>query len=352
VRLPSTLNAPAFADHVRAAVPFFAHHFLEVRESRGEPLAVMLEELAIAREAGAIPEVDDFVGSPEATGVVCWITDLDAVAPGERRAWGDFVREVSIATRRWPTGTLTPQVAVLAAGALAELEPTEPGWSSLYWWGRLGRLDIALHVQRVAPSIDPAFRSSVVELAGFDLGLAERLTVEGSTELPELTAVVRDAWNGTHLVDNLHRRRGTCGADAPGGLLDAWEKGAVDRFDGQDQPFWHSALYAEEDGLVTLRRRLWRGQVHELLPRLEEWRVQLVDVAKDEGIIARSLRLEELDFAQLHDHLRKGRHDRRRSELAEFAGWMRANRNKIAHLQAVDQAARAQGERLARRCLP
>ena len=126
----------------------------------------------------------------------------------------------------------------------------------------------------------------------------------------------------------------------------------MDVYDGESHHFWHSCLYAREEGLIRLRRRLWRGQVNQLLPRLEEWRMQLIEVSKHEGFIAHGLRLDELEFKDLHNHLRAGHQGARRSELADFAGWLRTARNRLAHLHLLDPASYSRGEQLASRCLP
>jgi hypothetical protein len=352
IALPRGVDVPAFEDHLRRCIGMFAHHAVDVSAAgESDPIEFLIADLDVDLEPGRIATVDDLVGSRSASGVVVWLEGVaDAPEPARQR-WAELVCAASRATRRLGADSLPPRFVAVVHGTLGPLQPSEPGWSALLWWGRTGRLDTALHVQREAPATNPALRSCVVEVAGFDIELAERLAVEGVDELDSLARVLRDERGLREFAEAPATPAGHCLEDEPAILFAPWSRGEVDRFDGDARPFWHACLFADEPGLVTLRRRLWRGQVNQLLPRLEEWRVQLVETAKAEGFIAGGVRIDELDFADLHNHLRRGSQGRRRSELADFAGWLRGARNKIAHLDLLDRATRARGERLAQRCL-
>jgi hypothetical protein len=212
-------------------------------------------------------------------------------------------------------------------------------------------LDTALHIRRFAPNVHASVRSAVVELAAFDLVLAEVLVADGATDLDALTRLLDEYSRESRFDPVSDPRRVTCDGERPALLDDAWARGLVDRFDGEPCAHWHSVCFVDEPDRSTLRRRLWRAQVNELLPTMEDWRVQLIELAKGENFIARGVPLADLDFKELHLHLRADVHSPARRAMADFAEWLRWRRNDLAHLRVVSESERRIGEEHAARCL-
>jgi hypothetical protein len=352
--LPRDLDSQLTIEQARRTMPLFAHRTFDaaaLAAREHDPLLALTAELGLRIPPGEVPSEEHLAEHPDAAGLLIWVDGLGSADERLQGAWGRVLHALARATRRASPDAFPPRVVVVLDRPVDALEPTDPGWSSTWWWGRLGWLDVALHLQRLDPALAEDVRSVAVELAGFDLNAAERLALD----VRQVPRDVADALAEEHAaraslplpLDDAAR----CQPTRPGLLADPWSAGIVDRFDGRNRPFWHSCLFAEEAGLVTLRRRIWRGQVRSLLPRLEEWRVELVERAKADGLVAEDVPLDRLDFAVLHDTLRKGAQTRGRAECTALAAWLRSTRNMIAHLEPVDDARRREGERLATRVL-
>ena len=352
--LPGDLDGGLLIAHAREEMQLFAHRALDavaLAARSDDPLVALARELDVTLPPGEVITPDRLLASPAATGHVVWLERIDALAQPAQATWGRLFDALARANRRCDADRLPPRFAAVTNGPVAALAPTDPGWSSAWWWGRLDWLDVALHVHHLDPTLDESLRAVAVELAGFDLDVAQRLVLEGIDSTDALTVALHEERSAREPLPAGVDHAVVCETAHPATLSDRWTAGVVDRFDGGERPFWHSCLFADEEGLVTLRRRVWRGQVRALLPRLEEWRVQLVEEAKREGFIAPDVPLDRLDFPDLHRAVRDGVQTRRRDECTQFAFWLRQTRNMIAHLEPVEAPQRREGEQLAARVL-
>jgi hypothetical protein len=353
VVLPAGADLQALQAHVRRATPSLAFSLLPVIEagelSPGEAIASVLY---IDVPAGIVADEELLVAAPETAGLVLWIIGLGENERATSR-WMEFISRYSRAVRRRGSDAAAMRMSACCAGDGFELLcRDEPGWSTAWYWGRVGRLDVGSYLQELEPLLDPVTRSEIVELAGFDFALADALLESGVADGDELIRVVQ----AFALESDVRRLDGGtpttwCNAESPGGLKAAWAAGVVDRFDGEERAFWHSALFSSPESEQVLRRRLWSGQVRSLLPLLEEWRVLLFEHAQLEGFVAPDAQIDSVEFGPLHEMLRAGRQTVRRRALRDFAGWLRHSRNVIAHLGVISRDRRKEGERLAANAL-
>jgi len=352
IAVPARTDTRRLAECVRRATPALAFTVLSAARlctGTAEPVEALLTALHIAVEPGAVPSIQHLFVAPELAGLVVSVDGVHEINEDARTRWGTFLAEYADVSRRLSSAATVPgQIVLVVNGDPAGVDASAPGWTPLYWWGRLDRLDVGVFVHRTRPSLDRVVQSCVVEIAGFDLALAETLAYEHADD-PERTVRVLTQ----HKHELLHAwseprvRQTWCSADAPGSLTDSWACGQVDRFDGENRAYWHSCMFVDEARTTTIRRRIWVGQVRSILPRPEEWRVLVIEEAKAAGFIASGINIDELEFAALHDQLRKGQRDPARARLAEFAGWLRHTRNRISHLDLVDERTRRDGDSLA-----
>jgi hypothetical protein len=297
----------------------------------GCPLDSVLRWLDIRPGVSHASEERDLAEAVDVEDHVLWLDGYMQLEPAKRDAWREFLMRYARAVRR-DADHRAPLFAITAVAPTPEdLTFDDPGIRLAYWWGALSRLDLATYIHIAAPEMPPFQRAVAVEVAGFDFGLADVLADTHHHDLVALEAIV-ESYGDARGMAALELSAGTmrCRPAEPGPNLKAWGAGQVDRFDGHNHLFVHSAACGRESRHALLSRRVWRGQITTLLPELEVWRTELIALAKSRGYFAADV--ESMDFGELHDHLRthQGRVGR---ALIELAGDMRSARNRLAHLR-------------------
>ena len=151
-------------------------------------------------------------------------------------------------------------------------ETSDVSLTSVWWWNRIARWDVAAHISQVdiradEPRILADIRSeTIVEVARWDLDLAEKLVRSWSGDPEELPGFLDREDRGT-VPDNAEE----CGQQPETALLEAWERGDIDG--------WHDAHAISAAALSRDPRRIerlvWAAQARMVLPWIEENR-QLV----------------------------------------------------------------------------
>lgn len=158
--------------------------------------------------------------------------------------------------------TSSPSVVIL----IAEKIPT--GCNSTVWdlirsekmLGPHDGIGFAAAMSRGAQTFEQRLKTSVaVEVGAWDLDVVERLlaTSTPNATRPDLNVA---CWKDRR-VEDWH------------GLQPSWEAGSFDHWGGE--PYVHP-LFLASNNLTLLRKRVWRGQVAILFPRLEEYRQAVV----------------------------------------------------------------------------
>jgi hypothetical protein len=176
------------------------------------------------------------------------------------------------------------QLPAFPGGASSEIALT-----SIWWWARIARWDVAAHIAglgaqaRLSGVLEDVRAESIVELARWDLDLAERLAAEWSGELSVLPSLLPEC--GSAGVNGKSGNAGRAGAAAR-----AWQGAAVgaglrppdldlELWDQRMMDGWHDRQSVTVRSLTAapdkLSRVVWAAQARVLLPWIEECRLAL-----------------------------------------------------------------------------
>jgi hypothetical protein len=206
-----------------------------------------------------------------------------------------FLRRVELESHAGSYGQRLSIVAIVTRDEL----PAFPGgttsdiaFTSIWWWGRVARWDVAAHIAGLGLSrgageaglLADVRAESIVQVARWDLDLAERLAdlwAGDPAELPDLLGEecqgpVRD--DRDRLSPTETGTRGTWDdLRPPDALLGSWDCRQLDRWHGQ--PSGSGYWLAKTPG--NLSRAVWAAQARVLLPWVEERRSTLLGRIKE-----------------------------------------------------------------------
>lgn len=222
-------------------------------------------------------------------------------------------------------------------------ENSDVSLASVWWWHRIARWDTAAHISRVdPPSPEPRILADVrtetiVEVARWDLALAERLAQDWSGDPEELPGhLLNTAADKVSLPAEAAEHCGTAPADA---LLELWDRGRIDG--------WHDLAVPAGRTLAASPRRLaravWAAQARIVLPWIEQRREILHRRAAEklgrprfEAALQNMFREPIPDTLVEISHLRKIIAVRLGDiPMRTAANWLYDARNKLAHLQPL-----------------
>jgi hypothetical protein len=310
--LPEALAAdPVFTDSLGVALlEEFASQSVSARRihDAGPGVSVLetfCQALIFDDQPATIP---DLLIHAEVRDVVAVVVARDLGSPA-REELPAFLRRVELESHATGTARRLAVVAVVsrdqlpafAGGASSDITLT-----SIWWWARMARWDVAAYIAglagqpRLSGVLEEVRTESIVELARWDLDLAERLAAAWSGELDALSSLLRECgptangrsghagkggtaagtWNGA--IPNGAGTNGAgpagAGLQPPGPDLDLWDRRAVDG--------WHDRQSVTAGSLAAspekLSRVIWAAQARVLLPWIEERRSALLDQVTQE----------------------------------------------------------------------
>ena len=310
--------------------------------------------------------VPELLVHPEVRDVVAVVVARD-LGTSAREELPGFLGRVELESHAAGTARRLSVVAVVARSQLPNFAggaSSDIALTSIWWWARLARWDVAAHIAglagppRLGGVLEDVRTESIVELARWDLDLAERLAATWPGELCKLPAVLggcgttangrprgggaAGAWNGggssgTGLA-------GT-GLQPPEPDLELWDQRAVDG--------WHDRQSVTASSLIAspekLRRVVWAAQARVLMPWIEERRSALLDrVAAMLGpdrlaaVLSNGLSppvktdaLVEIGILDKVVQMAIGAHD---PGLRDASRRLREARNSLAHMQPLSLA--------------
>jgi hypothetical protein len=202
--------------------------------------------------------------------------ELPARAAGEIP---EFLRRVELETHAAGPARRLWLVAIVIRGQL----PAFPGGASsdmtltsIWWWARIARWDVAAHVAGLAGQpglggvLSDVRAESIVELARWDLDLAERLAAAWSGKLGELPSLLETG--PAAAAGGSDPRTPGAGLRPPGPQVELWDERVIDGWHG-GQSVTARSLAATPD---RLNRVIWAAQARVLLPWIEERRSALL----------------------------------------------------------------------------
>lgn len=236
--------------------------------------------------------IPDLLIHPEVRDMVAVVVAQDLCAQA-RDELSPFLRRVELETHAAGHSRRLSVVAIVTRSQL----PAFPGGAnseialtSIWWWSRIARWDVAAHIAGLAGQallsgvLEDVRTESIVELARWDLDLAERLAAAWSGELSALPSLLCECGSAAANGNSGHAAR-------VGAATKAW-KGAtaraglrppdpdVELWDQRMMDGWHDResvtvrlLTAAPD---KLSRVVWAAQARVLLPWIEECRSALL----------------------------------------------------------------------------
>lgn len=343
VALPSAMaNDPAVTDSLCDALAAAAGQFTTVRRIFSEPDADSLLD-AVARAVdfddppATVPELLSHHHGAGATFVVVAADHHDRQAELPK-----FLERIEQETHRAPTDTGLSLVVIGGREHLPSFrggDDSDVSLVTLWWWNRIARWDTAAHISHIdgppaeARILADVRAETIVEVARWDLSLAQRLAQDWSGDPDELPDHLAEPdW-----VEQPPDSRERCGPRPAEGHLLLWDAGALDG--------WHDH-YSPAPSAQRLRRRVWAAQARIVLPWIEERREVLQEraIAKmgrkrfNEALermfdppLTDAGQVEIKDLYQIIANC-LGKHAPR---LRSTAWRMRDSRNKAAHLEPL-----------------
>jgi hypothetical protein len=232
--------------------------------------------------------IPDLLRHEEARGMVAVVAAPDLCVPA-REELGEFLRRVEVETHTAGYGQRLSIVAIVARGqlpAFAGGATSDIALTSIWWWRRVARWDVAAYIAglagqpRLAGVLEDVRTESIVEVARWDLDLAEQLADQWTGDPDELTVLLGE-WCHVQTVGNSGRIRARtqglvpslAGLRPPDPMLGMWDNRLVDG--------WHEQLSVSARTLTVtpekLARVVWAAQARVFLPWIEEQRSALHD---------------------------------------------------------------------------
>jgi hypothetical protein len=295
--LPKALAAaPAFTDGLAVALlDEFASRFDAQRIYDPGAGRSVLDAFCEALVMGEPPvTIPDLLRHEEARGKVAVVVAAD-LSGATRAELPRFLQRVELESHAGGYGQRLSVVAIVTRDEL----PAFPGGTtsdialtSIWWWGRVARWDVAAYIAGLGVSRDvggagvlaDVRTESVVEVARWDLDLAERLADRWSGDPADLPVLLgaQDQDRGRDDAGGLPPRlTGTRGAwddlRPPDALLGPWDSRQLDRW--HEQPSGSGYSLAMTPG--GLLRAVWAAQARVLLPWVEERRSALLCRVKE-----------------------------------------------------------------------
>jgi hypothetical protein len=210
----------------------------------------------------------------------------------------------------------------------------------------MDRLDTSLHLRTLLGSeVNELLRDSIVEVAGFDLRLAEYLATMWEGSPASLSKLLLDYPGAphAHAAECVQLSSSSTRFDVPpAAMISLWDEGLVDRWDSFPAYLHACAIATRAD----LRSRVWRAQVRVLMPIMDEERARIAAWIRRQvkGLAARDvLEAGELyDILQDHPRLKDWRGGHRK----RLVYWLRYARNTLAHLDTLTPDEVARGRQL------
>lgn len=352
--LPAALASDAqFTDGLAVAVQDeFVRQSVPVRRiySVGADLSILdtFSEALIFEDPPAT--VGELLGHPEVSNTVAVLVarDLDTTA---RSGLPGFLERVERESR-----ALTGQaqrlsvIAILARGQLPAFRggaSSDIAMTSIWWWARIARWDVAAHIVGMterAPLqgvLSDVRTESIVEIARWDLDLAEHLVTAWEGEPSQLPSLLKD-WRRVSAPVMNGGHGGLDGLQPPRPVLPFWDEGVVES--------WHDRVSAATCALAVepgkLSRLVWAAQARVLLPWIEERRSTLhIRVTEIFGAPRLGAILREwfdppvdadglVEIGALDTVVRRvlgAQH----SDVRDASRWLREARNHLAHMRPL-----------------
>lgn len=353
--LPEVLASDAvFTDALGVAVlDEFARQSVSARRiyDAGEDTSILetVSQALIFEDPPAT--VSELLRHPEVENTVAVVVarDLGTRARSELPAFLERVELESHAARNH-----TQRLSVVAIVVRGQLPGFRGGASSdvaltsIWWWARIARWDVAAHIADLAERVSlqgvlaDVRTESIVEVARWDLDLAEHLVLTWEGEPKDLPSLLKDWRSVSAPAMNGNGRDGTDGLRPPSPVLPFWDQRMVEG--------WHNELSVTTCSLATepdkLGRLVWAAQARVLLPWIEERRstlqtlvTELLGAQRLASVLSEEfdppVKAEGLVEIGVLDRLIRRALRSRNTEVRDASRRLREARNHLAHMRPL-----------------
>lgn len=278
---------------------------------------------------------------------------LQLVLPDESSAsqWCGFARRFITASRS--TAVVDrPRLLILTGHQLTgALTQKETLLQPLWWWGVTDRLDTAVHVadKLFDARADVVLRDSIVEVAGYDLALADHLADTWNGAISTLDQQLSDyRVYGNEVALELPElpHSSTPHDSPPVAMTQLWDHGLADAWDAFPA-YLHPCFLVGIGRSQDVYSRVWRAQLRALMPMIDEERGRLGSWMQQELSPPHELPdpAEPGDLfhaLQLEPSLKSWRGGHRKRLIY----WLRDTRNTLAHLGTLTPEELKRGRQL------
>lgn len=284
---------------------------------------------------------------------VIWV-DATTTPPDLLSSWWRFVTEYASTSQAVGTSERTPILTVIDGAAAGALPAENVLLTIRWWWSVIDKVDTAVHVGTLTRerNVDPTFASACVEIAGFDLDLAEDFLhgwdgrLDGAVEL--LRARAENTPNEFRSSELPYELPGAAERPATAHLT-AWNAGVLERWDGR--PTWHPTTI-DGDGIRShLHHLIWKAQLAAVLPELETRRLDVARWCEHRKEHVTSDHYEgcdilALEYANLLDFMKLLPGSRRDPQRMQLLRWAKNARDDLAHAKIIEPDGLKSGRQL------
>lgn len=310
-------------------------------DSRQRVVDGLFDVLGLTRPRAERVRVDDLSKHPDLGRRLLWV-DCRAASAAQAEAWGTFLKHYVAAVADLPPYERTVISTLCMGSQAASMPDTDRLVSKRWWWGVLGPLDTAVFVSELLDGDRrlPGFADVVTEVAGFDLDVASMLIESWDGDVSHLRSLLAE-YDKSLFDSGWFAVGGASPAARPSpDVMSAWSRGSVNAW-GESDPHPHPCHVCAASP-AAVQRLVWRGQVRNLMPRIELERQQLAswvfgrrDLLPPEWAGEDIMGLEVGGLSTLlnavPELVRRDRH------VVDRAEWLRFARNRIAHLEILDR---------------
>jgi len=289
------------------------------------PTSFLNREMLHPRSRITMPSAETIVNAEELQESVIFVEEID---PSSVEAWQLFIK-VFATVRSGSRLEIPPTVCLTIPAQTTSLN--DPHIKTIQWLGRAQSSDISSYVTMISPSrgrspIEQELKNSIIsQLSGYDPKLASFLS---DLELEELLhpeeAIERFA--------SEQRFSRETNIESDGWLVKL-----------DDEDFIHTAyLTLFDDGQRIIKKRVLKGQIIALLPRLEDIRLRIALAFKDliklpidqmYGDEKTQIKdIEDVEFGHMWRQLRRTKVSR---NVLNFVNDCRKLRNKLSHGELI-----------------
>lgn len=265
--------------------------------------------------------------------------------PPEAPEWAAFTADFLTALPAIPEQDRPQLLVFCGPDDLSKFRSQRLPITERWWWGVVGRLDTTIAAfHALGDRADSVMAACITEVCGYDLAFVDALAQSWDGSLNELLDIVKGAEEPEATVEESSSLSGTAaGVSPPPRLHGDWDRGVADAWE-RYEPFITPTAVPERGRAEVLRNRVWRGQLRELMPLVDEERARLEAWARSGPTTERCVSYP-IEIGYLTKLMNEDQNLRRRSGhlRRQAAAWLRNTRNTLAHRDIVSPDDIAEG---------